>query len=123
MTTYSLVYGSPCILQSDGLMVPPDPANPYYQNYLTWVSQGNTATPAPNPTTIQATEFLNRFTQAEQIAIQTACLGNAQLTWGLTIGLAQGFIILNSPILSSWLAALVTAGAITQARATAAVIP
>ena len=35
-----------CILSSDGWVIPFDPDNTDYQEYLTWVAQGNTPLPA-----------------------------------------------------------------------------
>jgi len=50
MITYKL-QGLPnqepiCILRSDGLSVPFDPANTDYQAYLKWVSEGGVPLPA-----------------------------------------------------------------------------
>jgi hypothetical protein len=79
-------------------------------------------TPSP-PTTIPADVFLARFTPIEQIAVQTAAAANPQIAFGLTLGLAQGFVILNSPVLSNWMAGLVAVGALTPARATQIMTP
>jgi hypothetical protein len=114
------------VLRSDGAFIPLDQANTDYQAFILWVAAGNTpdSPPVPpKPTSLTTGDFVSRFTQAEQIAVQTACLGNAQLTWGLTLGLALGTIDLNGATLAAWMAGLVTAGAITSARSTAIMTP
>lgn len=41
---------SDCVLrQSDGAIIPPDPANTDYAAYLQWLSEGNEPLPAPEP--------------------------------------------------------------------------
>jgi hypothetical protein len=110
----------------DGAFIPADERNRDYRVYLAWVRAGNTADPAPaspTPTTITAGAFLARFTAAEQAAVQQVCLASPQLMLGLTTGLAVGEIDLTGSNLATWMAGLVAAGAITQARATAIVEP
>jgi len=110
----------------DGAFIPADMRNRDYHDYLVWVSQGNTPDPAPvapRPTTISAGEFLARFTAAEQAAVQTACLASPQLMLGLTTGLALGQINLTGSNLATWMQGLVSAGAVTQARATEILAP
>jgi hypothetical protein len=127
MALYQLTSSPATILrEADQAFIPADPANRDYQAYLDWQTAGNTPDPAPVPppaTTIGTAAFMARFTPTEQIAIQTAASANPQIGFGLTLGLAQGFIILTSPILANWLAGLVAAGAITAARATVVSTP
>lgn len=45
---YTVTDGDPLVtgvalLRSDGLWIPPDPANTDYQQYLAWVEEGNVA--------------------------------------------------------------------------------
>jgi hypothetical protein len=83
---------------------------------------GSWPPPAPPPPRIISTvEFLNRFQAAAQAAIWTACGASPQLGVGLTLGLAQGYINLDSPVLTAWLQGLVAAGALTAAQAADAV--
>jgi hypothetical protein len=126
MTTYALTYGSTIILRSDGANIPADPGNADYQAYLSWVALGNTATPAAapaKPTNITSWAFLNRFTAAEQLAVQTACVSNMQLQVGLTQALADTTVDLTSPLVATWMAGLVAAGALSAARSAAIMVP
>jgi len=56
--TYQLTQYETIKRLSDNAFIPPDPANTDYQQYLEWVSQGNTplppdAIPEPEPLTPQ----------------------------------------------------------------------
>ena len=125
MTHYILTTGT-SVIRDDGALIPADPANPDFQAYEAWRAAGNVpnpvSMPAP-PTTIAAAAFLGRFTQAEQLAVQAAAAASPAIGVGLTLGLAQGFVIFASPLLTSWMEALVAAGAITKARATEIMTP
>ena len=46
---YKLNYDSKCITREDGACIPADPANIDYAEYLIWISEGNTPTPADIP--------------------------------------------------------------------------
>ena len=55
MITYKLLKDSfgqelPTVKRSDGSFIPFDPANTDYQQYLAWVAEGNTPTPADEGT-------------------------------------------------------------------------
>jgi hypothetical protein len=117
---YQLLAHDYILRKNDSVMIPPDPANADYQVYLAWVAEGNTADPPPPPpphvSIISATDWLNRFSPAEQLAVQAACLANPTIQLGLTVGLAQGWIDLAQPRAANWLAMLVAAGAIAAAR-------
>lgn len=59
---------------SDNASIPADPANRDYQDYLTWVALGNTATPAQTPAeiTAEAIATTNAIAKAELLAIDLA---------------------------------------------------
>jgi len=126
MTTYTLTTGTGVIRDSDQAWIPDDPGNVDRQAFDAWIAAGNVpnpvATPLP-PTTIGAADFFARFTPAEQLAVQAAATANTQIGIGLTLGLAQGFVIFASPLLHNWMAGLVAAGALTAARATVIMTP
>ena len=129
--SYQLLPASPLGLATvlrtaDGAVIPLAPGNQDFAAYQAWLAAGNTPDPtpiAPQPITITAAAFLARFTQAEQTAVQQLAITNGQIALGLTLGLAQGWITLNSPILTNWMAALVSAGAITADRSTGILTP
>lgn len=105
--------------EADGAIIPADPGNTDYQAFLKWQEEGNTPTPytpPPPPSIISASAWLDRFTPAEQLAVQAACLSNPTIQLGLTVGLAQGWIDLAQPRAANWLALLVAEGAIDTAR-------
>lgn len=117
---------SGAVQRDDGAIIPTDPRNRDHIAYVAWVQAGNTAKPvvaATKPTSIPAGEFLQRFTPAEQLAIQTAALTNAQLFLGLIQGLASGNITLTDPLVNAWLEGLVGVKALTEARKTAVLTP
>jgi hypothetical protein len=126
MTHYALTTGDSVLRLDDQALIPADPNNPDWVAYLAWKAAGNTPNPATlksPPTILQAAAFFARFTPAEQAAIQAAAAASPQIGVGLTLGLAQGYVNLLSPILAGWMAALVAAGAITSARSAVIMTP
>lgn len=135
--SYLLVCGQPGCTASDGTTQPAGTA----LNRILWDGRtpfsappGELVTPddgraiyapkVPHPTTILSIAFLDRFTAAEQGAVQqAAAAAPTTLGVGLTTGLAAGTIDLTSPTLKTWMDGLVSAGAITAARETAIVTP
>lgn len=65
----------------------------------------------------------NRFTPAEQAAIQQLATTNIPIGVGLTHGLALGTIDLTSATTKAWLDAIVAAGGITAAREAVMLMP
>lgn len=47
--SYQLTQSDMILRCSDGVFVPPDPANSSYKAYLAWLDEGNTPLPAPEP--------------------------------------------------------------------------
>jgi hypothetical protein len=82
MYTYTLIANSTSILRSDGAVIPNDPDNTDYANYLKWVAAGNTVNPVPGPTLAQAqatqATVLNNACQAAIYAgFSSSALGSA----------------------------------------------
>ena len=78
------------------------------------------ADPAPPPiTAVSSLQFRQLFTSAEALAITTAAESNAQFRMFMDDESAAGTVVLASPEVQSGIAALVTAGLLTQARANA----
>lgn len=74
--------------------------------------------PAPSvATTVGSYDFINRFSAAEQQAIQTAAQSNWQLQIWMTQLAAVGSVDVTTAKIQSGVAALVAAGLVTQARA------
>lgn len=63
--------------------------------------------------------FWNRFTPTEQQAVWLATVASGTLGIFLVTCLATGYIDTNSSDTTTWMSELVTANAITQARADA----
>jgi hypothetical protein len=78
------------------------------------------AEPAPPPS-FTALEFLDLFTEAEQLAIVTAGLQNAAVKLWYDRALAAQFITIADPRTAGGLAALVSAGLLTEERRAAIV--
>lgn len=72
--------------------------------------------PAPLPASITPLQFIERFTEAEQIAIVTAAMSNPELRLWYDKLMAAQEVVFSDPRLSSGLDALVAAGLITAER-------
>lgn len=72
---YTLTNTTTIKRDSDGAMIPADPANRDYQEYLAWVALGNAPTPVPPTTAQQQRDAI----QAQIDALETASLMNRML--------------------------------------------
>lgn len=93
---------------------------------LDWLAAGNTpepadpAPPAP-PKQFTSLEYLDLFTESEQLAVATAAMTNATVKLWYDRMLAASFITLADPRTEAGLNALVSAGLLTAARKAAIV--
>lgn len=76
--------------------------------------------PAP-PKQFTSLEFLDLFTDAEQLAVVSAAMASAQVKLWYDRMLAASFVSLSDPRTSAGLQALVSAGLLTQVRRNAIV--
>ena len=119
--TYKLT-NSPTILRTaDNVFIPADPANTDYAQYLQWLAEGNTPEPADPlppvpPKQFSSLEFLDLFTEPEQLAVATAAMQSPQVKLWYDRTLAAMFITLADPRTEAGLTALVGAGLLTAER-------
>jgi hypothetical protein len=131
MALYQLTAISIVVLRtSDNVYIYDNPAPITSQDWLdyqTWLAVPNTPDPMPTPpppTVIPIANFWARFTPAEQSAIETYATTNASIAQAMTFGAVVGMVnLISGPIVTTWMAALVTAGVITSARSTAILTP
>jgi hypothetical protein len=133
LSTAALVYltgllqtACPQVTGTDGISVI------WYQSGATCQAAAQTAMTnflanpvVPNPGTIPLASFLGRFTQAQMATIWKAAQtdGTGQIGGGLMYVQSNQQITLTDPNITAWMAAVVTAGALTQAQATAILTP
>ena len=72
--------------------------------------------PPPAPISITALEFIDRFTESEQLAIVTATMSNAQVKLWYDKLLAASSVVFADPRVSAGLDGLVAAGLISAER-------
>jgi hypothetical protein len=119
---YKLTNSENVVRISDGAFIPADAANTDYRNYLEWLEQGVVPIPADvifNPEPPQTTtplEFIERFTEAEQLAIVTAAMSVPALRLWYDKLMAAQQVVFDDPRLEAGLDALVASGLITQSR-------
>ena len=128
MAAYQLIANATSVVrESDGAIIPADPANRDYQAYEAWLVAGNTADSAPvpaKPSIIPIQAFWARFTAAEQAAIQTAAAATPAIAHGMTFALAAGQVnLLAGGVNTTWMPLVVAAGAVTAARSAIILTP
>ena len=123
---YRLTQDVDVILREDGTAIPR--GHRWWDDYEAWLAEGNTPEPAVEQTTVLKTqftslEFLDRFTDAEQLGVVSATLSSAQVKLWYDKMLAASFVDLNDPRTSAGLEALVTAGLLSATRKSVILTP
>ena len=118
---YKLTNSTQITRLSDSASIPTDPDNTDYAQYFLWLSEGNTPLPAdpPSPPPAQqftSLEYLDLFTEAEQLAVVSATMAAPEVKLWYDKMLAAGFITSADPRTEGGLAALVGAGLLTEQR-------
>lgn len=118
---YQLTNNSTITRLTDSANIPADPANTDYAQYLQWLSEGNTPLPAdplppPPPKQFTSLEYLDLFTESEQLAVVSATMAVPQVKLWYDKMLAAGYVTAADPRTEGGLAALVGAGLLTEAR-------
>ena len=106
---------------SDTATIPFDPDNTSYKQYLQWLAEGNTPLPADPlppapPKQFTSLEYLDLFTEGEQIAVVSATMAVPQVKLWYDKMLAAGYVTIADSRTEGGLAALVGAGLLTEAR-------
>ena len=120
---YQLTNNSTILRLLDSASIPADPANTDYAAYLIWLSEGNTPLPyveppAP-PNQFTSLEYLDLFTEDEQIAVVSATMGVPLVKLWYDKMLAAGYVTIADPRTEAGLTALVQAGLLQAERKSA----
>ena len=118
---YKLTQSSNICRIADNVFIPAVAANTDYAVYLAWLAAGNTPEPAdvpapPSPKQFTSLEYLDLFTESEQLAVVSATMAVPQVKLWYDKMLAAGFITTADPRTEGGLAALVGADLLTAAR-------
>jgi len=118
---YQLTQVDEVIRLSDGAVIPADPSNIDRQQYDAWLAAGNMPQPAPEAAAPQAPgllplQFIERFTEAEQLAIVTASMQVPAVKLWYDKLLSASEVVQTDARLIAGMAALVEAGLITSER-------
>lgn len=120
--TYKLTSSDSVILVEDGRCFPAVDGNPDYDAYVLWLADGGVPLPAdelpPMPQTCTPLEFIERFTDAEQLAVATATATSPALRLWFDKLMAAQEIVFTDPRLGAGLDAFVAAGTISPSRKT-----
>ena len=100
----------------DDACVPPDNAV-----FIQWLAEGNTPLPAdplppPPPKQFTSLEYLDLFTESEQLAVVSATMAVPQVKLWYDKMLAAGYVTSADSRTEGGLVALVGAGLLTEAR-------
>ena len=119
---YKLTLTTYILRVEDNANIPNDEGNTDYQDYLTWVGEGNVAIPADVviapviANSCTPLQFLDLFTQQEQLAVVTAAKNYPQLQLWYDRLLAAQEVLQDDVRVAEGLDALIAGGLITADR-------
>lgn len=117
---YKLTNSDMVIRVEDNACIPADENNQDYQEYLSWLNEGNTPDSAnpiiPLATQLTSLEFLDKFTHDEQLAVVQASMQSAQVKIWYDRMLAASFIDFSDPRIAEGIDALISVGLINANR-------
>ena len=123
---YKQTQSTSVIRLNDNAFIPADPANADWQQYQQWLAEGNTPEPAdpPQPAPpkqFTSLEFLDLFTEDEQLSLAGAAMQNPMVKLWYDRLLAASFITLDDPRTEAGLDVMVSIGLLTAERKAAIV--